>query len=52
MKRKEGLEGLVTNFDDELDAGEDNGHSMDWYNVHTTLQLFLIKDAAQGTFNV
>lgn len=37
MKRKEGLEGLVTNFDDELDAGEDNGHSMDWYNVHINM---------------
>lgn len=37
MKRKEGLEGLVKNFDYELDKEEDVGHSDDWYNVHINM---------------
>ena len=37
MKRKEGLEGLVKNFDYELDNEEGIGHSNDWYNVHINM---------------
>lgn len=37
MKRKEGLEGLVRNFDFELDKENDNGHSVEWYNVHISM---------------
>ena len=37
MKRKEGIEGLVKNFDYELDNEEGIGHSNDWYNVHISM---------------
>lgn len=37
MKRKEGLDGLVKNFDYELDAEETVGHSSEWYNVHINM---------------
>lgn len=37
MKKKEGLEGLVKNFDYELDAEENAGHSSEWYNVHINM---------------
>ena len=37
MKRKEGLEELVKNFDYELDNEEGIGHSNDWYNVHINM---------------
>lgn len=37
MKRKEGLEGLVKNFDYELDTEKNVGHSSEWYNVHINM---------------
>lgn len=37
MKRKEGLEGLVQNFDSEFDKEQNFGHSDDWYNVHISM---------------
>lgn len=37
MKRKEGLDGLVKNFDYELDAEKNVGHSSEWYNVHISM---------------
>ncbi len=37
MKRKEGLDGLVKNFDYELDVEENVGHSSDWYNAHINM---------------
>lgn len=48
MKRKEGLEGLVKNFDYELDKEEGVGHSNDWYNAHINMlynELCEIRDA-------
>lgn len=37
MKRKEGLEELVKNFDYEFDAEKNAGHSSEWYNVHISM---------------
>lgn len=37
MKRKDGLDGLVANYDYELDKEIDIGHSNDWYNVHINM---------------
>lgn len=34
MKRKDGLKGLVKNFDHELDKVKGIGHSSEWYKVH------------------
>lgn len=40
MKHKDSLEGLVKNFDHELDEGMVNGHSETWYKVHINM-IFL-----------
>lgn len=37
MKRKDGLERLVKNFDYELDKEKEMGHSSDWYNTHINM---------------
>jgi len=37
MKRKESLEKLIVNFDYELDTNDEDGHSVDWYNVHINM---------------
>lgn len=37
MKNKEGLTGLVTCYDYELDKENEDGHSDDWYNVHINM---------------
>lgn len=37
MKRKDGLDGLVTNYDYELDKEIDIGYSNEWYNVHINM---------------
>lgn len=40
MKHKDSLEGLIKNFDYELDEGVEQGHSEKWYDVHVSM-LFL-----------
>lgn len=37
MKRKIGLEGLVKNYDYEVDNEIDVGHSIEWYNLHADM---------------
>lgn len=50
MKHKDGLDGLVKNFDYELDVGVEEGHSKVWYNIHLNMIFLELCDIRDTLF--
>lgn len=50
MEHKDSLEGLVKNFDHELDESVEEGHSEKWYDIHVNMIFLELCDVRDTLF--